>query len=99
MGFDFIFADVEGCMAASGDGNKYRYSVGFDKKYGDGGGCVRYFFYIYGVEISDGKIQAMVMGYFFLSGAEAAGVAVTTALTATETYNWAVVTFFCRYFD
>ena len=78
MGFDFIFADVEGCMAASGDGNKYRYSVGCGNKYGDGGGCVRYFFYIYGVEISDGKIQAMVMGFYFLfSGAELVGVVTT----------------------
>ena len=37
-GVYFILADVEGCTAASGISNKYRYSVGCGKKYGEGGG-------------------------------------------------------------
>ena len=46
------------------------------------------------MEISDGEIRAIVMGFSFLfSGAEAADVAVTMTLMTTATYNWVAVIF------
>ena len=46
------------------------------------------------MEKSDGKIQAMVMGFYFIfSGAEATGVAVKMTLTTTATDNWPAVIF------
>ena len=44
------------------------------------------------MEISDGEIRAIVMGFSFLfSGAEAADVAVTMTLMTKATYNWVAV--------
>ena len=63
MGFYFILSDVEGCAAASGVINKGGYSFGCGENDGDGGGLRPIFFHICRVEISDGKIQVMVMGF------------------------------------
>ena len=44
------------------------------------------------MEICDGKIRVMVMGFYFLfSGAEAVGVLVTMTLMMTPMDNWVAV--------